>query len=151
MKSEFSSSDVEISTDPMRIDRDAVFDYLHNRAYWCKGIPFEILMTALDNSLPFSVFFKKQFCGFARLVTDGSTFAYLCDVFILEEFRGKGLGKILAKTVSEWIVSRNIRTALLLTRDAQALYTPFGWMYFDDITRIMRYGPRNNEFYQSTH
>lgn len=141
--------DVHISTDPADIDLDILHSYLVN-AYWCEGIPRDIMERSVNNSVPFSVLLPDDsFIGFARLVTDHSTFAYLCDVIIDERYRGQGMGHLLVKKVNEWMDEHQIRTALLLTRDAQGLYAAHDWMYFPDANRVMRYGERNQNFYQT--
>src|ERR1043165_1652105 len=87
-----------ISTDPARMDVAAVHAYL-TRSYWAEGIPKEIVAKSLECSLCFGLFDDSRQIGLARVVTDRSTYAYLCDVYVLEDYRGQGLGKWLIKTV----------------------------------------------------
>lgn len=107
------------------------FDVIHNyisRTYWAEGIPKETLKKALDNSLCFGVFSSKgELVGFARMVTDQATFAYLADVFIDEAHRGKGLSKWLMQEVHDHPSLQGLRRILLATRDAHSLYQQFGY------------------------
>jgi ribosomal protein S18 acetylase RimI-like enzyme len=114
----------EISTDADRVDVDAVHAYL-TRSYWAAGIPREVVAKAIANSLCFSMFDRGAQIGFARVVTDRATFAYLCDVYVLEEYRRQGLGKRLIEEVTRHPDVADVRRFVLVTRDAQSLYEPF--------------------------
>jgi GNAT superfamily N-acetyltransferase len=113
-----------ISTD--RIDVDAVHGYL-SRSYWAEGIPKEIVAKSIECSLCFSLFDDSRQIGLARVVTDRSTYAYLCDVYVLEEFRGQGLGKWMMEVVLSHPELQNLRRFTLATRDAHGLYLQFGF------------------------
>jgi GNAT superfamily N-acetyltransferase len=118
----------EISTDPARLDIDAMHGYL-TRSYWSPGIPRDIVERAAHNSLCFGVYERasgKQ-VGLARVVTDYATFAYLCDVYVLEEHRGHGLGKRLMDAVMAHPALTGARRAMLGTRDAHGLYARHGF------------------------
>jgi GNAT superfamily N-acetyltransferase len=125
-----------ISTDPARLDREVIHDYLSRFSYWAKGIPREIVDRAVDGSLNFGVYDGDAQVGFARIVTDRATFAYVCDVFILESHRGKGLGVWLMETVRAHPDLQGLRRWVLATRDAQGLYRKTG---FRDIEQPVRY------------
>jgi ribosomal protein S18 acetylase RimI-like enzyme len=114
----------EISTDTGRVDVEAVHAYL-SRSYWAEGIPREIVARAIANSLCFSLFDHGVQIGFARVVTDRATFAYLCDVYVLEAYRGQGLGKRLVEAATTHPELAGVRRFVLVTRDAQGLYEPF--------------------------
>ena len=117
-----------ISTDPARLDMDAIVDFL-TRAYWAKGRPRERTERAIANSLVFGLYdggFVKQI-GLARVVTDYAVFAYLCDVFIHEDYRAHGLGKWLMETIHSHPDLQGLRRWALATRDAHELYRQFGW------------------------
>jgi len=114
----------EISTDAARVDVDAVHAYLA-RSYWAGGIPREVVAKAIANSLCCSLFDRGAQIGFARAVTDRATFAYLCDVYVLEAYRRRGLGKRLVEAVTNHPELAGVRRFVLVTRDAQALYEPF--------------------------
>jgi GNAT superfamily N-acetyltransferase len=115
-----------ISTDPAQFDLDAIHAYLV-RAYWCQGIPRETMERAIANSLCFALFRGKAQIGFARVVTDSATYAYLCDVYVLEEYRDKGLGKWLMECVMGHPALQGLRRFSLATRDAHGLYRQFGF------------------------
>ena len=119
-------SDVEISTDRAALDVDAIHAALA-QTYWAQGISRERVAKSLDESLCFGMFAGGRQIGFARVVTDRATFAYLCDVYVLEEFRGRGLGKRLIETVRAHPDLRDLRRFVLWTRDAHGLYERFGF------------------------
>lgn len=120
-----------ISTDPKRLDVDAIVDML-TRAYWAIGRPRERTERAIRNSLVFGVYVSDKQIGVARVVTDYSIFAYLCDVFILEDYRAHGLGKWLIETIMEHPDLREMRRWLLVTSDAHGLYRQYGFTSIDD-------------------
>jgi N-acetylglutamate synthase-like GNAT family acetyltransferase len=120
-----------ISNDKNLLDFDVIYNYLENDSYWSKGIPVEKLKRAIDNSMCFGVFSDKKQAGFARVITDNATFAYICDVFILPDFRGIGLSKWLMQTIMNHPDLSGLRRWSLATRDAHGLYKQFG---FTEIT-----------------
>ena len=115
-----------ISTDPARLDMDAICDFL-TRAYWAKGRPRERTERAIANSLVFGVYDGNRQIGLARVVSDYAVFAYLCDVFIHEEYRARGIGKWLMQTVMGHPDLQGLRRWTLATSDAHGLYRQFGW------------------------
>ena len=115
-----------ISTDPARLDLDAIADML-TRAYWASGRPRERTERAISNSLVFGLYDGEKQIGLARVVSDHAVFAYLCDVFIHEEYRAHGLGKWLIETVMNHPDLQGLRRWTLATRDAHELYRQFGW------------------------
>jgi GNAT superfamily N-acetyltransferase len=117
--------DYRISTDPDRLDVAAIHAYLV-RSYWAEGIPLSVVARSLVGSLCFGLFEKRQ-VGFARVVTDRATFAHLCDVYVLEEARGQGLGKWLIEVVTQHPDLKGLRRFTLGTRDAHGLYSQFGF------------------------
>ena len=120
-----------ISTDPARLDVDAICDFL-SRAYWAKGRPRERTERALANSLVFGVYDGQRQIGLARVVSDYAIFAYLCDVFIHEDYRGRGFGKWLMETMFSHPDLQGLRRWTLATNDAHGLYRRYG---FDALTR----------------
>ena len=117
----------EITTDPARIDLDAVHAEL-TRSYWSPGIPRDVVAKGIANSLPFSLLAPDgSQAGFARVVTDRATYAYLADVYVAEEHQGKGLGKWLVKTVLEHPDLQGLRRFALATKDAHGLYARYGF------------------------
>jgi N-acetylglutamate synthase-like GNAT family acetyltransferase len=126
-----------ISTDPARLDVDAICDFL-KRAYWASTRPCERTERAIKNSLVFGVYDSDRQIGVARVVSDYSIFAYLCDVFIHEDYRAHGLGKWLLQTILEHPDLREIRRWLLVTNDAHGLYRQFGFTSIEDPERWMQ-------------
>ena len=120
-----------ISTDPHRLDIDAICDFL-TRAYWANTRPRERTERALKNSLVFGVYEGDQQIGVARVVSDDSVFAYLCDVFIHEDYRAHGLGKWLIQTILEHPDLEEMRRWLLVTNDAHGLYKQYGFTALED-------------------
>lgn len=117
-----------ISTDPARLDVAAVHRYLSEESYWARHIPYNTVVRALANSLCFGAYAPDgRLAGFARVVTDRATFAWLCDVFVLPEFRGLGLSKQLVGIVLAHPDLQNLRRHLLATLDAHALYQQHGY------------------------
>lgn len=125
-----------ISADPARLDVDAICDFLA-RAYWAKDRPRERIERSLANSLVFGLYDGEKQIGIARVVTDYATFAWLCDVFIDNAYRGQGLGKWLMETIHSHPDLQGLRRWLLATRDAQGLYSQFGWKPLENPQRWM--------------
>lgn len=115
-----------ISTVKEKLNLKVIHDYLKN-AYWCKNIPIEIVEKSIKGSLCFGVYHHEKQVGFARVITDFATFAYLGDVFIVPTHQGKSLGKWLIKTIVEYPDLQEIRTFSLATKDAHGLYEQFGF------------------------
>ncbi len=119
--------DIEISTDPDRLDIDRIHRWLSEESYWAQGVPLHIVQRAIDNSLCFGAYAAGRQIGFARVVTDRATFAWLADVFIFDGFRGQGYGKALVQAVIEHPELQGVRQILLATRDAHGLYAQYGF------------------------
>ena len=119
----------EISSDPARFDVAAIHSYL-TRSYWSPGIPVDIVERAVRHSLCFGVFEAASGAqvGFTRVVTDYATFAYLCDVYVLEEHRGHGLAKRMMREVMDHPALAGARRVMLATRDAHGLYRQSGFV-----------------------
>jgi ribosomal protein S18 acetylase RimI-like enzyme len=115
-----------VSTDPGRLDVHAIHAFLVT-SYWAEGIPREILERALRNSLCFGLYEGERQIGLARVVTDKATYAYLCDVYVLPELRGRGLGTWMMECVLAHPDLQGLRRFSLVTRDAHELYRPFGF------------------------
>lgn len=126
----------EISTDSARLDIDAIHAFL-TQSYWSPGIPRATVARAIANSLCFGVFWEGQQVGFARMVTDKTTFAYLCDVYVLEAHRGRGVSKQLMEYVMQHPDLQGLRRMMLATRDAHGLYTQYGFTSLTAPDRIM--------------
>jgi GNAT superfamily N-acetyltransferase len=115
-----------ISTDRSLLDLRFVHGYLET-SYWAAGVPAEVVRRSVENSLCFGVYISEEQVGFARVVTDRATFAYLADVFVLEEHRGRGLGKWLVEVVLSHPELRGLRRWMLATRDAHEPYRNNGF------------------------
>ena len=126
-----------ISTDKSKIDIATVHRFL-SQTYWAEGIPIEIVKRGVDNSLCFAIYRGERLIGFARVITDFATFAYLADVFILPEERGKGLSKWLMRVILDHPRLQGLRRFTLATRDAHGLYAQFGFTPFDKPERWMQ-------------
>lgn len=124
-----------VSTDPSLLNIDVIHTYLFNESYWAMNVPKEVVQKSIANSLCFGLYHKEEQVGFARLVTDKATFAYLADVFIRETYRGKGLSKWLIETIQSHPELQGLRRWMLGTRDAHGLYEQFGWTVLDEDTR----------------
>lgn len=125
------------SDDTNLVDADAVHRYLSEESYWAKGIPFELVKTAIQNSLCFGIYKDGKQAGFARWVTDRATFAYLCDVYVEEEFRGQGLSKKLMSLMMFHPDLQGLRRYHLATLDAHGLYAQFGFKSLENPERAM--------------
>lgn len=119
--------EIRISSDPADVDLDAVHAFI-SHSYWAEGIPRETLARAIANSIPFSAWLDGRQVGFARVVTDRATFGYLADVYVLEEFRGRGIAHRVMEAVMAHPELQGIRRFLLVTRDAHALYRAHGFV-----------------------
>ncbi len=134
---EVNRENFTISTDSTRLDVDAICDFL-TRAYWASERPRERIERSLANSLVFGLYDGGKQIGLARIVTDYATFAWLCDVFIHEDYRAHGLGKWLMQTIHDHPELQGLKRWILATRDAHALYQQFGWVPLEHPERWMQ-------------
>ena len=137
----FRRGPYEISTDRKRLDLGAVHVWLEQSSYWAAGIPLPTLRRAIQNSLPFGLYHEGTLVGFARVVTDYATFAYVGDVFVLEEHRGKGLSKWLMDVMCADPRLDGFRRWMLATRDAHGLYAQSGFVPLSQASRWMEKRP----------
>ena len=121
------TSDYCVSTDKSKLDLPLIHTFLSTQAYWSLNIPFTTVKRSIENSFCFGVYQGDRQVGFARVITDFATIAYLGDVFILPEHRGKGLSKLLAGEIMTHPDLQGLRRWILLTSDAHGLYRQFGW------------------------
>jgi GNAT superfamily N-acetyltransferase len=126
MHHSWTQGDFEISTDSARVDVSVVHEFLTN-CYWARGIPAETVRRSIENSICFGVYHGKEQVGFARVITDRATFAYLADVFILPSYRGRGLSKWLMECIVGHPDLQGLRRWMLATKDAHGLYSRFGF------------------------
>ncbi len=134
----FTKKGYSISTDKSLLNKDLIYDFLDKKSYWARGISLTQIETSIENSLCFGIYFKQEQVGFARVITDKSTFAYLADVFILHQERKKGLSKWLLQTIMNHHDLANLRRWMLATADAQNLYTQFGFELITHPERFMQ-------------
>lgn len=120
--------DYEISTDPARLDLDLTHDFLSHKSYWATGRSRDVVERSIANSLPFGIYKGNEQVGFARIVTDYATFAWVADVFVLPEHRGRGLSKWLMEVIIAHPRLQGFRRWVLSTRDAHGLYERFGFI-----------------------
>ncbi len=125
-----------ISDDKLQLDIAAIYAYLV-QSYWSAGIPQSSVERAIENSLCFGVYYEHAQIGFARVVTDKATFAYLCDVYILDAHRGIGLSKWLLATIQSHADLQGLRRFMLGTKDAHGLYSQFGFAPLGNPARMM--------------
>jgi len=123
----FLKKGFKISTDKSLLDFDMIYNYLSKESYWSKGIPVEKVNESIESSMCFGIYKGDKQVGFARVITDKAIFAYLCDVFILEDFRRLGLSKWLMQTILSHPDLQGLRRWLLATADAHGLYNQFGF------------------------
>ncbi|MBV9496315.1 MAG: GNAT family N-acetyltransferase [Acidobacteria bacterium] len=137
------SSEFTISTDKARLDRELIHRFLREDSYWAQNIPRDLVDLAIDNSLTFGVFDGDHQIGFARVITDFAVFAYLADVFVLPEYRGRGASKQLMRTIREHPPLQRLRRWHLVTRDAHGLYRQFGFRELEAPERHMEITKKN--------
>ena len=138
---EWGKDDYLLSTDKSKIDVQAVHRFL-SQSYWAEGIPEEVVQRSIDNSLCFTIYHHDKLVGFARVISDAATFAYLADVFIIQEERGRGLSRWLMSVIINHPQLQGLRRLILATRDAHGLYAQFGFTPFDKPERWMeRHNP----------
>jgi GNAT superfamily N-acetyltransferase len=136
---ETSIGDYVVSTDPLRVDVDIVHDHLAHESYWAEGRTREVVVRSVANSALVAGVYDTSgaMVGFGRMVTDLATFAWLCDVFVLDDHRGHRLGVALARILVEHPAVVDVKRQLLATRDAHELYRRFGYGPLDDPGRWM--------------
>ena len=130
------SPEFEISTDVARLDIGLIHGFL-STSYWARGRRRSVVERAIRNSLCFGVYREQRQVAFARVVTDRAVFAYLMDVFVLPEFRGRGISKTLLRTILDHAELQNLRLFLLVTRDAHGLYEQFGFRALAEPAHVM--------------
>lgn len=124
---EVEKGDYTISNNNNRLQIEVIHSFLSTQSYWAEGIPLPVVQKSIDNSLCFGIYYREVQVGFARLITDKATFAYLADVFIVPLHRGKGLSKWLMEYIHHYPEVQGLRRWMLATKDAHNLYSQFGW------------------------
>ncbi len=136
-KKNFTKGSYIISVDKRKLQFKVIQDFLSN-SYWAKGRKPEITKATIRNSVCFGLYHKSKQIGFARVISDLATFAYLADVFIIEEYRGKGLAKWFMKVVFEYEQFKLVKRWMLATSDAHGLYRKFGFTEIPDPSKLMQ-------------
>jgi len=129
--------DFLISTNKAKLDIQIIHKYLSEESYWSKNIPLQTVQKSIEGSICFGLYHQQKQIGFARVITDGVVFGYLADVFVLEEYRGKGLSKWMMKTILGHPRLQGFRRWMLVTKDAHGLYLQFGFTALDKPERYM--------------
>lgn len=137
MQTQWFFGDYEISTEPQRLDVGVIHDFLSKESYWAPGISRQLVQRAIHNSLCFGAYAGDEQVGFARVVTDKTTFALLADVFVVSAHRGKGLSKWMMQCVVGHQDLQGLRRFLLMTSDAHGLYRQFGFTEIGSPSRFM--------------
>ena len=132
-----------ISTNRAKLDVNAIHNFLSTQSYWCQNIPIQTVIKSIDNSLNFGLYYEDQQIGFARIISDFSTMAYLADVYVLPEHRGKGLSKWMMQVIMSHPELHGLRRWMLLTADAHGLYKQFGWKEIANPDRYMELHNKN--------
>ena len=122
-----TKGEFHITTDRTKLDLKIIHDFLANQSHWSKNIPFDKVKSSVDNSLNFGAYYKDKQIGFARIISDLATIAYLGDLFIIPSYRGQGLSKWLMETVMAHPNLQGLRRWILLTADTHELYKKYGW------------------------
>ena len=127
-----------ISTEKSKLDIETIHDFLSNRSYWANGRRLETIRDSIDHSLCFGVYDEKnKMVGFARVVTDYAVFAYIMDIFILEDYRTLGLGKKLMDYIMNYPILKKMKRVMLGTKDAHKLYEKFGFKILAEPEKFM--------------
>ncbi|CAN5547161.1 GNAT family N-acetyltransferase [soil metagenome] len=116
-----------LTTDKSKMDVIAIHDYLSNQSYWSRNIPIDVFRRSFENSLNFGILYHGRQIGYGRIISDFATIAYLADVYVLPEFRRRGLSKWLMEEIMYYPDLQGLRRWILLTSDAHELYKKFGW------------------------
>jgi GNAT superfamily N-acetyltransferase len=132
----------ELSTEPGRVDVDRVHAWLSDQSYWAAGRERAVVVRSIAGSRPYSVFADDQQAAFARVVTDDATFAWICDVFVDVEHRGKGLATWLVESIVEDLAGVGVERLVLATRDAHELYRRCGFAPLEGVGRWMEIDQR---------
>ncbi|WP_320533883.1 GNAT family N-acetyltransferase [Robbsia andropogonis] len=132
-----NNTNLYISTDKSLLDIDMVYNFLHRDAAWSKGISRETVERAVDGSICFGAYLGHVQVGFARVITDMATFAYLCDVFVLPEFRSRGYAAALMKFIFSSDLLKQLRRVVLVTSNAHGVYQPHGFSALANPDRYM--------------
>ena len=133
----WEKDDYNISTDKNRLNISFIHEYLSTKSYWAAGVPVEVVQKSINGALCFGIYHLTDQVGFARVITDAATFAYLADVFVDESYRRKGLSKWLMEIIMAHEDLQGLRRFMLATKDAHGLYSQFGFKAVAAPERLM--------------
>lgn len=134
---QYVRGDYSIDTNKKRLDIRLIHEFL-SHSYWAKGISLETVSKSIQNSICFGVYHDEKQVGFGRVITDRATVAYLADVFVIESYRGRGLSKWLMECILRHPDLQDLRSFLLVTKDAHGLYARYGFHPLDDPSKYMK-------------
>ena len=143
---ECESRDLLLSTEKSLLDVERIHNFLSRQSYWCNKIPRDIVLKSIANSLCFGLYLNKEQIGFARVVTDSATFAWLCDVYVETSNRGHGYSKWMIENLLKHPDLQNLRRICLATKDAHTLYKKFGFTVNESPGNWMEI--KNNDIYR---
>jgi GNAT superfamily N-acetyltransferase len=129
------------SSDKSKLQADVIHRYLSTESYWAQNVPYERVIKSIEGSVCFGIYHTGEQIGFARVITDGATFGYMADVFILKEFRGRGLSKQLIQFMMDYPEFTGLRRFMLATMDAHDLYKKFGFIPLSTPEKFMEIKP----------
>ncbi len=129
--------DFTITSDKSLMHPQQIHQWLSTQSYWCKNIPYEVFKTSFDNSFTIGCLLGNKQLGYARFVTDYSTFAYLADVYVVDEVRGMGISKAMMSILLEQDWVKKLRRIMLATKDAHGLYSQYGFSALATPEKIM--------------
>jgi hypothetical protein len=135
------NNDYVFSNDKSKLQISVIHNFLSNESYWAKNIPLSTVIKAIEGSLCYAVYHKEQQIAFARVITDCATFAYLADVFVVENYRGLGICKQFMNFIMSDSQLKNLRRFMLATKDAHSLYEQFGFKSLSTPDRFMEIKP----------
>ena len=127
----------ELSHDPARLDRELVVTWLTESSYWATGRPAEVQVAAIEGSLNVGAYVDGAQVGYARLVTDGATFGWICDVFVLPDHQGRGIARAMVRSLLDHPSTTTVGRFMLATKDAHGVYAELGFSPIDDPSRWM--------------
>ena len=142
---------IEISCDVTRLDRHAIHEFLSTKSYWARGVPFDVVDRSINHSLNFGAYATKtqlvRQVGYARVITDTATFAFIRDVFVIESYRGIGIGAALVRSALAHPDLAGLRRIMLATKDAHGLYERFGFSPLGRPDRFLAIERSSKELY----
>ena len=148
LQQDFTENGFDFSTNKSKIPIDEVHHFLATQSYWAQNIPMTTLLVAIEHSICIVILYEGKLAGFGRMITDRATFAYLADIFVIEQYRGQSLSKKMMHYFLQLITDFGLRRSILTTQDAHSLYAQFDFIPFPWPERLMMY--KNGKYYTSS-